>query len=342
MPRVKDRRPSEQIKRTATVDRKPPRAKVSGEVIDLTMDSDDDEDEEERERRNIRPLLLLKASKSCYEDEEREKVKGVVERDQGGDCGEVGSEVGGGRDKVVEDALGDVSRDDMENDAPREEADDDQGIQVETTPAPVDGPGAGCETGQGSDMDDKMMEDPSFPTEEPAPEREPTVSVDGRVVGLEGQVEDDKMVEDPSSPAEDPSTARGPTLESVPLAPALDPILTREDPGMDCDDLPVIAAVDESAHQTESETETLDGDDGNDGDAEMWDDTMVYGLDDADGEKRVDDEDEDEEQEVDELVSDEESDLDRAAETRREEMVLNLLFGAEGMGACERYCRLCL
>jgi hypothetical protein len=45
-------------------------------------------------------------------------------------------------------------------------------------------------------------------------------------------------------------------------------------PGMD-EDLLAIAAVNESAHQTESKTETLDGDEG---DAEMWDDTMVYGL----------------------------------------------------------------
>jgi hypothetical protein len=320
MPRMKNRRPSEQIKRTATVDRKPSIPKVGGEVIDLTMDSDE-EDEEERERKNVRPLLLLKASKSCYEAEEA-----VVERDEG------------------------VGRNDMENDARgdlREEADDDQGVQVETAPAPVDDPSAGCATGQGSDMDDQMMEDPSFPTEEPAPERQPPAPMDGpsascvsgQVEGPEGEeVEDDKMVEDPTSPPAEDAPEREQRLASLPLpaptpVPELDPMFARDDLGMDYEDLPAIAAVDESAHQTESETETLDG---HDGDAEMWDDTMVYGLDDADSKKMVDDVDE-EEEEVDELASEEESDLDRAAE-----MVLNLLFGGEGMGACERYCRLCL
>ena len=334
MPRMKNRRPSEQIKRTATVDRKPSIPKVSGEVIDLTMDSEE-EDEEERERKNIRPLLLLKATKGCYEAEEREKVEAAVERDQG------------------------VGHDDMENDVRGdlgEEPDDDQGVQMETAPAPVDGPSAGCAMGQGSDMDDEMMEDPSFPTEEPVPERQLTAPVDGpsagcvagQVEGPEGEeVEDDNMVEDPTSPPAEDAPGREQTLASVPVpgptpVPELDPMLAREDPGMDVD-LPAIAAVDESAHQTESETETLDGDDG---DAEMWNDTMVYGLDDADSKKMVDDEDEDEEQEVDELASEEESDLDRALNPRQEEMVLNLLFGGDpcwqGMRACERYCRLCL
>ena len=310
---MKNRRPSEQIKRTATVDRKPSIAKVSGEVIDLTMDSDDDEDEEERERRNVRPLLLLKTSKSCYEGEEAE---GVVERNQGG---ELGAGVGGGGDEVVVgDAQGDVGCDDMENDArgdPREEVDDDQGIYVETAPSLVDGSNARCEAGQGSDLDDKMMEDPSFPTEEPAPEREL-----------------------PRPSAEEPAPGREPTLVypfgAAPV-PEPDQMLAMEE-GMDCEDLPAIAAVDESAYQTESETETLDGD------AEMGDDTMVYGLDDGGGEKRVDDEDKDEEEEVDELASEEESDLNKAAETRSDELLLNLLFGSEGMRAYERYCRLCL
>jgi hypothetical protein len=69
MPQMKNGWLSEQNQRTAMVDWKLLIPKVSREVIDLTMDSDE-EDEEERERKNVWPLLLLKASKSCYEAKE--------------------------------------------------------------------------------------------------------------------------------------------------------------------------------------------------------------------------------------------------------------------------------
>jgi hypothetical protein len=74
---------------------------------------------------------------------------------------------------VVEQDQG-VGHDDTENnvqDDLREEANNDQGIQVEMAPAPVDDPSVGCATGQGSDMGNKMIENLSFQTEEPVPEQ---------------------------------------------------------------------------------------------------------------------------------------------------------------------------
>lgn len=289
MPRMKDRRPSEQIKRTATIDRKPSITKV-GEFIDLTMDSDDEEeDEEERERRNVRPLLHFRAGRNRHGRGESGEVEGVVEREQGRDGVEVEMGVGSGVDEVEEhDAGGDreeAGRDAEEKDAWGDggEADHDQ---AET---PVDDPSADC-------------------------------AMDFELDGPEAEgVEDDNMAEDPNPLAEEPTPAREPTLEPE-LAPELDLTHAMEYPDDMDSGLPAIATVDEPADQADSEAETLDGDDG---DAQMWNDNI-------------------EDEEVDELAG-EEGDLDGAREADWTDLHLDLLFGTEAsLGADERYCRLCL
>lgn len=160
MPRMKDRRPS---KRTATIDRKPLKTKLSS-VIDLTMESDESEGEEERERRNMRPLLVCRAARSGGD---AESARVVLKQEPGDDGGEGDNEeemgVTDGGDPMVEnDAWGDAFTGDA-GEAANVEREESVPLQDVLSTGVI----AGGETVESAAAeDDKMVEGP--PAEEPA------------------------------------------------------------------------------------------------------------------------------------------------------------------------------